>query len=404
MEVLKKPSQKNRTDNEQERVQKTIIAIMTAKINSCLFYPDSERDEYLQKISLLHKRLHAAYAYRALHSIGRNVFYYDAAHPWLLYWNLLTVSVVNDPEYNLNAKDKQDLIYILRKCQAEEGGFAGAPHMKPHLAPTYAAILSIISLEDVEAYNVVNREAMYKYLMKMKHPTIRGGFIMHEKGELDLRACFIAVLAAKVFKIDTPELFNGVAEYIASCQTYEGGVSGIRGSEAHGGYAFCGIAALSLLGRMDLLDIPRLLNWLTYRQMSAEGGFNGRTNKVVDACYSFWQSGIFKILNIEVGGTLYTEEGYQLFDQLKLQMYLLLCCQEDEGGLKDKPGKMADYYHTGYSLSGFSISQETRDFKVNGQQLNYLNNQMNQLEEIDPVFNLPVKKVNAIKEYFQKLQ
>ena len=28
-----------------------------------------------------------------------------------------------------------------------------------------------------------------------------------------------------------------------------------------------------------------------------------------------------------------------------------------EGGLKDKPGKHRDFYHTCYSLSGFSLSQ-----------------------------------------------
>ena len=27
-----------------------------------------------------------------------------------------------------------------------------------------------------------------------------------------------------------------------------------------------------------------------------EGGFNGRTNKLVDGCYSFWQGGIFQVL------------------------------------------------------------------------------------------------------------
>jgi hypothetical protein len=27
-----------------------------------------------------------------------------------------------------------------------------------------------------------------------------------------------------------------------------------------------------------------------------EGGFNGRTNKLVDGCYSFWQGGVFPIL------------------------------------------------------------------------------------------------------------
>jgi Prenyltransferase and squalene oxidase repeat len=29
--------------------------------------------------------------------------------------------------------------------------------------------------------------------------------------------------------------------------------------------------------------------WLCHRQMRLEGGFQGRTNKLVDGCYSFWQ-------------------------------------------------------------------------------------------------------------------
>ena len=32
------------------------------------------------------------------------------------------------------------------------------------------------------------------------------------------------------------------------------------------------------------------------RQMSCEGGFSGRTNKLVDSCYSFWQGGALAIL------------------------------------------------------------------------------------------------------------
>lgn len=31
------------------------------------------------------------------------------------------------------------------------------------------------------------------------------------------------------------------------------------GSEAHGGYTFCGLAALILMGRDDVIDIERLL-------------------------------------------------------------------------------------------------------------------------------------------------
>ena len=86
-------------------------------------------------------------------------------------------------------------------------------------------------------------------------------------------------------------------EYILDCQTHEGGLTNIRGAEAHGGYTFCGIAALSMLGKLEKLDISRLLLWLSQRQVEVLGGFNGRTNKLVDSCYSFWIGAVFNILN-----------------------------------------------------------------------------------------------------------
>ena len=46
--------------------------------------------------------------------------------------------------------------------------------------------------------------------------------------------------------------------YIASCQTYEGGFGGEPGNEAHGGYTFCGLAALVLIERTDLIDLEQL--------------------------------------------------------------------------------------------------------------------------------------------------
>lgn len=53
-------------------------------------------------------------------------------------------------------------------------------------------------------------------------------------------------------------------------QTYEGGLGGEPGNEAHGGYTFCGVAALVLAGPGCLaqaLDVPRLLHWLVRRQV-----------------------------------------------------------------------------------------------------------------------------------------
>lgn len=123
-----------------------------------------------------------------------------------------------------------------------------------------------------------------------------------------------------------------------------------------------------------------LQDWAVNRQMSYEGGFQGRTNKLVDSCYSFWQAGIFPLIdmliNPQIAPAKVTEnsnndnnnsrtsnedyDGSWLFVQRKLQEYLLMCCQDNSGGMRDKPGKSRDYYHTCYALSGLAISQHNK--------------------------------------------
>jgi prenyltransferase beta subunit len=44
-------------------------------------------------------------------------------------------------------------------------------------------------------------------------------------------------------------------------QTYEGGLGGEPGNEAHGGYTFCGLAAMALIARERELDLPALVRW-----------------------------------------------------------------------------------------------------------------------------------------------
>lgn len=116
------------------------------------------------------------------------------------------------------------------------------------------------------------------------------------------------------------------------------------------------------------------------KQLPLEGGFQGRTNKLVDSCYSFWQGAIFPLIDLIESGIL-TEndnnnntknksesskngDGSWLFRQEALQEYILLCCQDKDGGLRDKPGKSRDLYHSCYSLSGLSISQHNKDFST----------------------------------------
>lgn len=44
------------------------------------------------------------------------------------------------------------------------------------------------------------------------------------------------------------------------------------------------------------------LEWLSQRQLTFEGGFNGRINKLVDSCYNFWQGAAFELMDIAYEG------------------------------------------------------------------------------------------------------
>ena len=46
------------------------------------------------------------------------------------------------------------------------------------------------------------------------------------------------------------------------------------------------------------INYEKLGEWLANRQFAAYGGFNGRINKLVDSCYSFWVGACFELVDI----------------------------------------------------------------------------------------------------------
>lgn len=148
------------------------------------------------------------------------------------------------------------LCFVCR-CQSPTGGFGGGPGQIPHLAPTYAAVNALVILGTEEAYNVIDRKKLYEFLQSVKQP--EGSFALHVGGEVDIRGAYCALSVASITDIMTNELADNVAEWIVSCQTYEGGFAGCPGLEAHGGYAFCGLAALVILNKGHLCDNQALL-------------------------------------------------------------------------------------------------------------------------------------------------
>lgn len=139
------------------------------------------------------------------------------------------------------------------------------------------------------------------------------------------------------------------------------------------------------MSSMALTQLLKTQKWAVERQMVFAGGFQGRCNKLVDSCYSFWVGAIFpqlkafiadkfeglpeapfidkqkeekqdntthdehgdaapKIEGIFEDAVAYEEQersnaGFWLYDQRALQNYLLFCAQEVDGGMRDKPEK-----------------------------------------------------------------
>lgn len=76
---------------------------------------------------------------------------------------------------------------------------------------------------------------------------------MHLNGESDMRAVYIVTIITLLMNLDKTLLEN-VPEFISKCQTYEGGIGSDENIEAHGGYTFCGYAALIAMKKQNMID------------------------------------------------------------------------------------------------------------------------------------------------------
>uniref|UniRef100_A0A7S1F983 Protein farnesyltransferase subunit beta n=1 Tax=Noctiluca scintillans TaxID=2966 RepID=A0A7S1F983_NOCSC len=335
----------------------------------------------------LNRELHVGWCQRGLLQLPTNFAGLDASRPWFVFWISHSLEMLGAYDDILWAPKVASFIH---HCEHAEGGVGGGPLQLAHLAPTYAATSAMI-IAGGPAYSAIDRAKVYKFLMRMKDEG--GGFKMHDEGEIDMRGTYCAVAVASMLHILTDDLMKGVADYVLRCQTWEGGIAGEEGLEAHGGYTYCGLAALCIIGQAHVLDLDALLNWAAHRQMTLEGGFQGRTNKLVDSCYSFWQGAIFPLVQEafrQVGRWLPDGEWYA---PKALQMYVLLACQHHGGGLRDKPNKSADFYHTCYALSGVAASQDTT---VAG-------HASNKLDAIDVFYNVLREKSDRKVAFFESL-
>lgn len=142
---------------------------------------------------------------------------------------------------------------------------------------------------------------------------------------------------------------------------------------------FCAVGALSILHALDRIDVDLLGWWLCERQVDS-GGLNGRPEKQSDVCYSWW---VLSCLVI-IGRT-------EWIDAAKLERFILECQDGADGGIGDRPGNMADVFHTFFGIAGLSM-------------LGYLSRAGVPHKQIDPAYALPEELVARLGLTSQRLR
>lgn len=145
-----------------------------------------------------------------------------------------------------------------------------------------------------------------------------------------------------------------------------------RPSSPPAGYAYCAVAALSLLDdasapasdpahylRAGIPDIPALVRFLSSRQLAypsaedddddvAATGFNGRANKAADSCYTWWVAGTLSILGRAQPGAA------ALVAPAPARRFLLGAAQHAIGGFAKHPSAPPDVYHAYLGLAALA--------------------------------------------------
>lgn len=155
-------------------------------------------------------------------------------------------------------------------------------------------------------------------------------------------------------------------------QGYDYGIAQGPELESHGGTTFCALASLSLMNQMHKLSetqVEGLKRWLMYRQVD---GFQGRPNKPVDTCYSFWVGASLKILDT-LKFTNYGSNRRYVYDTQDIVV----------GGFSKWPDTCTDPMHTYLGLAGLSLIGE------------------NGLLEIEPRLNITKRAYEHLKTLHQ---
>jgi geranylgeranyl transferase type-2 subunit beta len=287
---------------------------------------------------ILLKDLHIAFLRRLLFSKGS----YEQIITFPIrtntyYWGLSALYLLNGLD-SIDADAKSAIIDEIVRSQTTDGGISGHLGGDAHIHYTLSGIQALILLD---AFDRLDHDRIANWIATLQLPD--GSFMGDKWGEVDTRFVYCALASlALIRRLDVVDTRKAV-EWLRKCQNFDGGFGVVEGCESHAGQVFTCVGALVIANAIDEIDKDGLGFWLSERQ-DPKGGFNGRPEKLPDVCYSWW-----------VGAPIATIGKQNWVDADKLEEFVLSSQDPQDGGIADRPGNVADPFHTFLGMAGLSL-------------------------------------------------
>ncbi|KAL9047089.1 MAG: hypothetical protein Q9214_000249 [Letrouitia sp. 1 TL-2023] len=223
----------------------------------------------------------------------------------LAFFTLSALDLLGVLESSTTVSERQAYIDWIYSCQHSHGGFRGFTgadmgeredesnrHWDPaNIAATYFAIANLAILGD--NLQRIDKKNCLLWLRKLQLDNGTFGEALGQDGQVqggnDVRFCFCATSIWWMLGGDRQkkkELTKSInvetlLSFIKASQTYDGGFAKAPSNEAHAGWTYCAVSALSLLGEIAASNtseqtkfqgiigpasVEKLVQWLTSRQ------------------------------------------------------------------------------------------------------------------------------------------
>ncbi|KAE8741270.1 hypothetical protein FOCC_FOCC013192 [Frankliniella occidentalis] len=314
---------------------------------------------------------HARYFLRLLNILPSHASNYDSTRLLLCFFAVSGLDLL-DALDQLTPEKKEHIrewvYHLLIQAKESDGddevarwGFQGAstlilppatgvidnsePYACGHVSMTYTGLGTLLILGD--DLSRVNRKVVAAGVRACQQSD--GSFCATLAGsECDMRFVYSAAAVCYILQDWSGMDVGLTTNYIMQSLSYDNAFAQGPGLESHGGHTFCAVASLSLMGTLHTMLSTRQLDGLRrWCMMRQESGFNGRPNKPVDTCYSFW-----------VGATLKILDCYDLINKSENRSFTLATQDNITGGFAKWTSTDVEPLHTYFALAGLSLLKE----------------------------------------------